>query len=95
MSDLFLCKTGKKANKGFIDLAYLMNTFHGVKEFFNITPGVCNQKGLNYKRDPGQQDYLKKQWLGTKNLLESLKATLRPMNFTEEKNNHVINQISN
>lgn len=22
MSDLFLCKTGKKTNKGFIDLAY-------------------------------------------------------------------------
>lgn len=28
-----------------------MNTrLHRVKEFFNITPGVFNQKGLNYKR---------------------------------------------
>lgn len=32
-------------------MTYLMNTlFNGVKEFFNITPGVSSQKGLNYKR---------------------------------------------
>ena len=36
--------------KVFIDLVNIMNTlFNRVKEFFNITPGVSNQKGLNYK----------------------------------------------
>lgn len=58
---IILCKTGKKTNKGFIDLAYIMNTSRRVKEFFNITPGVSNQKGLNYKRDLSQQEYLKQQ----------------------------------
>lgn len=59
-----LVKTGKETTKKFyIDLAYIMNTlFNGVREFFNITPGVANQKGLNYKGGPSHQDYLRKQW---------------------------------
>lgn len=37
--------------KGFIDLVKIMNAlFNRVKEFFNITPGVSNKKGLNFKR---------------------------------------------
>lgn len=57
----FYVKLVKRLIKGFINLVYIMNTvFNRVKEFFNITPGVSNQKGLNYKGGLSQQDCLKK-----------------------------------
>ena len=66
--------------KGFIDLVNIMNTlFNRVKEFFNITPGVSNQKGLT--KAPSQQDCPKMQWLAAKWLLKSLKATLHSTSF--------------
>lgn len=51
---IILVKTGKETNKKFyIDLAYIMNIlFNGIREFFNITPGVANQRVLITKEAP-------------------------------------------